>query len=239
MSFVHRYAEDPTRPTPGGAARDLARRALAPAVALWAVVVGLGTLLVGPLGDPPAEDAFVRGLEDTRTPALDTVTSVWSNVGATEFIVVACLVAVGVLWWRTRQWWFAIVPAIAVAVQAAVFVTAAAVVGRERPDAEPLDEAPPTSSFPSGHVGASTAFYLTLALACSTIRNPVLRRVSVAVCLLVPVLVAYARLYRGMHHVSDVVVGVLNGVVCVWLGWRYLRRSDGSTGRDATPAAGA
>jgi membrane-associated phospholipid phosphatase len=231
VSFLGRYAEDPSAPTPGQAGRDLARRTLAPAAALWALVVGLGLLVVGPLGDPPAEDALVRDVARGRTPVLDTLTSVWSNVGATEFIIAACVVAIGLLWWRTRQWWFAVVPAIAVSVQAAVFVTAAAVVGRERPEVEPLDIAPPTSSYPSGHVGASTAFYGTLALLSTRIRHPVLRGVCVTACLLVPALVAYARLYRGMHHVTDIVVGMLNGLACLWLAWRYLRRSDGDAGQ--------
>ena len=149
MSAVDRYARDTSAPTPAQAAGDLARRALGPAVGLWAVVVGTGGLLVGPLGDPPGEDAVVRELAESRTPVLDTATSLWSNVGATEFIVAACLVAIGLLWWRTGQWWLAVVPGIAVAVQAAVFVTAAAVVDRVRPEAEQLDTAPPTSSFPS------------------------------------------------------------------------------------------
>jgi undecaprenyl-diphosphatase len=55
------------------------------------------------------------------------------------------------------------------------------------------------------------------------------------------VLLGWSRLYLGMHHLSDVAVGVLNGVAAAVLGWNYLRRS----GRfrqppdplDATPAA--
>jgi undecaprenyl-diphosphatase len=222
------------RPTGRQVGHDLLRRALAPAVAVWVVVVGVGMLLVGPLGDLPAEDAAVRAMEVVRTPALDTLTSLWSNVGATELVVAACAVTIGLLWWRTRRWWFAMVPAIAVAVQAAVFVTAAAVVGRERPEADALDTAPPTSSFPSGHVGASTAFYVTLALLAQRIEHRVPRWATTTACLLVPVLVAYARLYRAMHHPSDVVVGALNGLACAWLAWRYLRRRD----RDPDDSAG-
>jgi PAP2 superfamily len=237
VSTLDRYAEDTSTPTGRQVWRDLARRALAPAVGLWALVVGTGALIVGPLGDPPAEDAVVRGLGEGRTPLLDTLTTVWSAIGQTEFIIGACVLAIGLLWWRTRQWWLAIVPGIAVAVQAAVFVTSAAVVGRRRPDAEPLDVAPPTSSFPSGHVGASTAFYVTLALLSRRIANPTLRWLATTACLLVPALVAYARLYRGMHHPTDVVVGLVNGLACAWLAWHYLRRervTPGRTGRGRT-----
>jgi undecaprenyl-diphosphatase len=232
MSFVHRYEEDTSRPTGRQAWRDLAVRALAPAAALWAVVVGLGLLIVGPLGDPPAEDAMVQDLADGRTPTLDTLTSVWSNIATTEAVVAAGAVTIALLWWRTRQWWLTVVPAIAVTVQTSVFLTAALVVGRQRPDVEPLDIAPPTSSYPSGHVGAATALFVVLALLSRRIRRPALRWLATVACLVVPLLVAYARLYRGMHHPSDVAVGALVGLVCAWLGWRYLRRDEGGlTGR--------
>jgi membrane-associated phospholipid phosphatase len=118
----------------------------------------------------------------------------------------------------------AVVPAIAIAVQATVFVIATAVTGRDRPDVAHLDPAPPTSSYPSGHVGAATALYFTLAAIAQQIRNPVLRWVITVVCLVIPFLVAYARLYRGMHHLSDVGVGFLNGLACALLAWLYLRR---------------
>ena len=155
---------------------------------------------------------------------------VWSRIGNTEVVIGVTIVMVALIWWRTRQWWVAVVPAIAIAVQATVFVLATAVTGRARPDVEHLDPAPPTSSYPSGHVGASTALYFTLAAIAQRIPNPVLRRVATVVCLVIPFLVAYARLYRGMHHLSDVVVGFLNGLTCAALAWAYLRR-DGARSR--------
>lgn len=230
-TFVHRYELDPSRPSRAVALRDGLRRALAPSAALWVVIVGVGLLIVGPLDSLPGEVALNRALVELREPALNTVTSLLSNVGATEFIIAACVVAIGVLWWRTRQWWFALVPGLAVALQAFLFVTSSLVVGRGRPEVEPLDESPPTSGYPSGHAGASTAFYLTLALAAQRIANPVARAVVTALCLLVPLAVGFARLYRGMHHLSDVVLGVVNGVVCAVLAWRYLRRDTGAQTR--------
>lgn len=58
------------------------------------------------------------------------------------------------------------------------------------------------------------------------ITNPVLRTVVVSVCLAVAFLVATARLYRGMHFLSDVVVAILNGSVAALLAWCWLRRGD-------------
>lgn len=226
MDLVHRWERDPSRPTVRRAFADLGRRALLPVLPLWAAIVGTGLVIVGPLDSLPEEKAVNEAFVDARTPVLDSVTAFLSNIGGTLFIVSACAVAIALLWWRTRQWWFAVVPGIAVALQALVFVTSAAVVGRGRPDVEPLDLAPPTSSFPSGHTGASTAFYLTMALLAQRIRQPALRWAATILCVLVPLLVATARLYRGMHSLTDVLVGLLNGIVCALLAWLYLRRSE-------------
>ncbi|MFD6090574.1 phosphatase PAP2 family protein [Oerskovia sp. NPDC060338] len=222
--FVHRYELDPSRPTGREVARDLALRAFLPGAVLWLAVVGLGFLIKGPLENLRGEAGVNQGLVDLRTPFLDTVTELLSAIGTTEFIIGACVLAVALIWWRTRQWWFALVPALAVSLQALVFLTSSLVVGRSRPEVEMLDHAPPTSSFPSGHTGASTAFYLTLALLAQRVQNPVLRVVLTVLAVLVPFAVGFARLYRGMHSLTDVLAGFVNGIVCAVLAWGYLRR---------------
>ena len=159
---------------------------------------------------------------------------VWSHIGNTEIVIGVCVLAVGLVWWRTRQWWLAVVPAIAIALQATVFVIATAVVGRPRPEVAHLDPAPPTSSYPSGHVGASTALYVSFALLAQRIEHALLRRLVTTACLVVPVLVSWARLYRGMHHLSDILVGAANGLVCALLAWGYLRRKSSTATKALT-----
>ena len=96
-------------------------------------------------------------------------------------------------------------------------------VGRTRPPVAKLDPAPPTSSYPSGHVGATTALYLAFALLAVRIRRASLRWMATTVCLAIPLLVGFARLYRGMHHVSDVAVAILNGLICALLAYNWYR----------------
>ena len=224
MTFLTRYTDDSSAPSVGSAIRDLFVRAVTPALVLWLAIVGVGLLIKGPLHGLTSETALNRDVQESRTPTWDAVTMVWSHLGNTEIVIGVCVLAVGLLWWRTGQWWRAAVPAIAIALQATVFVIATTVVGRPRPEVAHLDPAPPTSSYPSGHVGASTALYLSFALLAQGIEHPARRRVVTVVCLVVPVLVAWARLYRGMHHLSDILVGAVNGVVCALLAWAYLRR---------------
>lgn len=226
-SFLARWEADTSAPTKKTAARDVLLRAVLPMAAWWLVVVAGGWLLTnGPLKSlGRSEESINRQFEDGRTSILNHITLVFSWVGATASIVGLCLVVVALLWWRTKQWWYSVVPLLAIALQALVFFFATLVIDRERPDVEQLDDSPPTSSYPSGHTGAATALYFSFALMALRIRHRVLRAVVMTVCVAMPFLVAWARLYRGMHHVSDVSVAVLNGLVAVLLAWAWLSRS--------------
>ena len=228
MAFLTRWQDDTSRPTPKEAGRDLAVRVLAPVVVWWLLVLAMGWLLTdGPLRDlANSEDRISTGLESSRTAFWDAFTLVFSWAGATVSIIGVCLVVVVLVWRRTKQWWYAVVPLIAISLQAMVFFLTTLLIDRERPDVEKLDDSPPTSSFPSGHTGAATGLYFTLALMALRVSNPVVRRVVVSVCLAVPFLVASARLYRGMHHVSDLVVAIVNGSVAALLAWCWLRRDN-------------
>lgn len=227
LSFLDRYEVDQSAPTGRDAFRDAAARVLAPAVVLFAVILGLGYLIMEPMGDIPNEDSLITDLQTTRTATWDTVTKIWSMIGNTEYIIGTCVVVSLIILWRTRQWWYAVIPGIAIAMQATLFVISAWIIGRSRPEAAHLDPAPPTSSYPSGHVGAATALYLSFAFMAQRIETAWLRRVLTTLLLIVPLLVAYARFYRGMHHLTDILVGLLNGIVCALLAWHWLRRRTG------------
>ena len=226
MTMLTRWSDDQSRPSAKEAGRDLAVRVLLPIALWWLVVLATGWALTdGPLKHlGTSEEKVNTSLESSRTSLLNNVTLFFSWTGATVSIVGICLVVVALVWWRTRQWWYAVVPLIAISAQALVFFFTTLLIDRQRPDVEKLDDSPPTSSFPSGHTGAATGLYFTLALMALRIRQPALRAVVVVVCLLVPFLVATARLYRGMHHLSDVSVAIINGLLACLLAWHWLRR---------------
>ena len=233
MPFLTRWDEDQSRPAFRSALRDVLVRAVLPAILVFAAVVGFGTLLMGPLYSfSDRENSVNRWLQDGRTALGEAVTNYMSMIGNTEYVIGVAVLVSALVWWRTKQWWFAVVPLIAISLQATVFVIAAAVVGRDRPNVERLDPTPPTSSYPSGHVGAATALYLTFALMATRIANVWVRRAVIVLCVIAPLLVSYARLYRGAHHPTDVVWGIINGVLCALLAWNYLRREPGGTDDD-------
>lgn len=224
-------AEAPTASDVGSAAL---RRVLLPAAILWVAVVGVGFLLVDviQIDERAISEAFV----DARTPALNSITAVISEMANTRIIMGTTVVVVAIVWWQTRRWWFAIVPATALGVEAAVFLTSSLVVGRERPEVEHLDDAPPTSSFPSGHTGASTAVYVAFALMATRIRNGAIRVTVIVVCVLFPVAVALSRVYRGMHHPTDVIGGLAVGTTCALIGWTWLREDARRPAREEVAA---
>src|SRR6478735_7445180 len=226
MPFLTRWHDDQSRPTLKEAGRDLAVRVLLPVTVWWLVVLATGWALTdGPLKDlGTTEERINKWFASSRTSVLNDVTLFFSWTGATVSIIGVCLVVVAFVWWHTKQWWYAVVPLIAISAQALVFFFTTLLIDRERPDVEKLDDSPPTSSFPSGHTGAATGLYFTLGLMALRIKHPGLRAVVVTVCILVPFAVATARLYRGMHHLSDVSVAIVNGLVACLLAWNWLRR---------------
>jgi len=60
-------------------------------------------------------------------------------------------------------------------------------------------------SFPSGHVGASTAFFGVLLIA---------RRRIGLMCVPIPILIGFSRMYIGAHYLSDVVCAAILGFLC-------------------------
>jgi undecaprenyl-diphosphatase len=211
--------------------RDLLTRTIGPGVVVWGVIVGIGLLITGPLSAiDRREDSVAAAFNRNRTDLWDGITDVWSRVGNTEIVIATCVVVTAVLLWRTRDWRFSAVPAIAISLQATIFVLATHTVGRLRPPVLPEDPSPPTSSYPSGHVGAATALYASFALmAAERIERDWLRRFVIALCVILPLLVTYARLYRGAHHISDVVMGIANGLVCAGLAYGWYKHRTRST----------
>ncbi|MFG2867176.1 diacylglycerol kinase family protein [Streptomyces sp. NPDC048338] len=182
------------------------------------LMVGLGLLVTrAPVADllGPLEGRVSHAFAAHRAPPADAVSGWLSVVAGTQAVVAVTLVCVAALLVLPGppRWAEAVFLGASVAVQSAVFLVVTVCVQRPRPAVPHLDAAPPTSSFPSGHVGASVALFGGLAvLALTRLRGP-RRYVTVAALLLVPPLVGLSRLYRGMHHPTDVVGGLVNGAL--------------------------
>src|SRR6478735_6072164 len=112
-----------------------------------------------------------------RTAAIvSTLAAALSRSSDTSRAIAVGLALTGVLLARRRDW-TAAAPALAMSMASATHVVSSTLVGRERPGVERFGTVQPTSSFPSGHVGAMTA----LAVVIGRIAEPLPRPVKVAV----------------------------------------------------------
>ena len=112
-----------------------------------------------------------------------------------------------------RRWRVAAFIVAAIAIEAATYRVATLVIHRERPRVPRLDHLPVDASFYSGHTAASVSVYCGVALLVSSRIQGTGRRALVwLVALAIPLLVALSRMYRGMHHPTDVGAGLLVGL---------------------------
>ena len=154
-------------------------------------------------------------LAEHRT-SLRTDISFWlSGIGdvyaVPALVAVTTLVAVVLRKWRAAAFILT-----AIAVEAATYRVATLAIDRQRPHVRRLDDLPVSDSFYSGHTAASVAVYCGIALLITSwVRSRVARAIVWLVAVAIPLLVALARMYRGMHHPTDVTAGLLVGTGCL------------------------
>jgi undecaprenyl-diphosphatase len=183
------------------------------------LLVGLGLLLTRVWKGESwltAENDVNTDLAHSRTPTGNDLSYVASGLGNTGAIVGALLVVATALVVAMRKWRPSLFLVLAVSGQALVFLCVQFVVKRPRPHVDRLDSGIPTSSYPSGHTGAATALFVGSALLIAWyVRRRWVRTLAILALGVVPLLVAIGRLYRGAHHLSDVLAAYLNGTICL------------------------
>jgi membrane-associated phospholipid phosphatase len=192
---------------------------LACAVVLVLVLTGIGWVLSHVVQNDAmgrADAGVSRWFARERTGDLNDVTAVTSEIGGTLTITILAVLSVAVAAFVWRRWREPMLVAVAVAGEVAIFLVVTLLVDRGRPPVPHLDEAPPTSSFPSGHTAATIALWGALAvLASERARSALVRGLFLTLAVVLPLLVASSRMYRGMHFLTDVLGGVLLG--SLWL----------------------
>jgi len=187
-------------------------------VVMTAILVALGLLLTKVLLDGPVgrwDYALDRWFFVQREATFDAITEWGSMLGDTMAVVGVAAVAVVVLA-IGRHWAHIAFLVGALVIEVTTFVTTSFVIDRNRPTVPHLDPGPPTSSFPSGHAAASIVLYVGLALIItSLVRSRFVRTFAWIAAIALPIFVALSRLYRGMHHPTDVIASVIGALGCL------------------------
>ena len=211
----------PARPEPGNDSPlrnggRIAAGVLVAWVLILGVVVALGELVTkmgdgNVLGDRTIPHWFAAH----RTPTGNQWSLAFSTVGATQAILIVAIATCVIFIAVTRRWRPVIFIAVLMPGELAAFLTAAAVVKRPRPDVTHLDQALPTSAYPSGHEAATCCLYIAVAILVIGHARGWWRWLLLIPAIAMPVLVALSRMYRGEHHPTDILGSLL--FAALWL----------------------
>jgi undecaprenyl-diphosphatase len=185
-------------------------------VVICVLFAGIGLLVTHQLAALTRwDDSVNRWFAANRTGSTNDWTSYATKVANTSGILVVLGVAAIVLF-VLRHRWDALILLIALALELLTFLTVNYMVDRPRPDVDRLGALPSTSSFPSGHTAAMLALYGGLAVLISArVRARLVAALCWVVALLATAVIGFARVYRGMHHPSDVAAGALLGLAAL------------------------
>jgi undecaprenyl-diphosphatase len=158
--------------------------------------------------------------------------------GIADIYAIPALVAVtSIVAAVTRNWRVAGFILAAIALESGSYRLTSLLIERHRPEVHRLDVLPVMASYPSGHVAASIAVFGGLALIItSRWHNRWLAVACWAIAIVLPPAVALARMYRGMHHPSDTIAGLVLGI-CALLGALLVVRTAGAVAERRRAAA--
>ena len=199
--------------------RDRVRKYGRPAAAIvviWVLIVGaltgIGKLIMithNGNGDLLGDRTIPRWFAARRTPSLNHLSLIASNLGATQDILIVSVVACVVFLAVTRRWRPAVFLAVVMFGELGAFLVVEVIVKRPRPAVPHLDSGLPTSAFPSGHMAATTCLYVGIAILVIGHARGWWRYLFLIPAVVMPVTIALARMYRGEHHPTDILASVL------------------------------
>ena len=195
------------------------------AAALTVVLVAAGLitthLLVHSVGtwDDHLNNWFARH----RTPTDNTITADFTLL-ANTMGVVAVAAVVALIAAARHHLRLAIALVIALGVELVCFLLTNMIVARPRPHVPHVGSTPTTFSWPSGHVAATLVLYGGVALMVTTVtRRPALRILAWTLPVILVPCVALSRIYRGDHHPTDTIAGLILGVAALAIGFAAVR----------------
>jgi membrane-associated phospholipid phosphatase len=179
-----------------------------------------------------ADKEIARDIVDARTATGNDISPWAAGLSDTLVKVIATTIIVGVMFAVWRRWRDPLVVAVSLIFEATAFIVITTITARPRPEVERLQESPVNSSYPSGHVAAATAYFAIALVVSRHLRSTWAKVVVWAAPVLIVLTVAAARMYQGMHYASDVIAGIILGVISVLIVDRVIPRERAETDHD-------
>jgi len=195
-------------------------RIAAEVIIAWVLILGV-IVCVGELitkdgnGNVLGDRTIPHWFAAHRTASWNHWSLIFSNLGATQAILIVSVAVCVVFLAVTRRWRPVVFVATVMFGELGAFLAASTVVKRPRPDVTHLDQHLPTSAYPSGHTAATTCLYVALAILVIGHARGWWRWLFLIPAIAMPVLVALSRMYRGEHHPTDIAGSLL--FAALWL----------------------
>jgi undecaprenyl-diphosphatase len=153
---------------------------------------------------------FYNETAKKMTPELTLTMRFITESGSSMAVIILCLSFF--LFKKTRRQW-ALPVSITVVATTISNVFLKLLFARERPNIMQLIEED-SYSFPSGHAMINISFYtIILLLTWHYIKNKRIKYSISLVCLIMPLLIGFSRIYLGVHYATDVLAGWLLGFI--------------------------
>lgn len=206
-------------------AKTIALRVAASLAVLIGVLAVVGKVLISTQlasGLRRWDESVSSWLARNRSDEFIELARTFSKMADTRPIL-AMIAVVTIALGTYRRWRAMLFVPIAMLVEISTFLAVNYLVGRPRPDVVKIGSIPKTYSFPSGHVAATLVCWIGAAFLLMAFGRVVAARTLSAIGAVVTAMTGWARIYLGMHHALDVVLGVVMGAAALTIAMRSLR----------------
>jgi undecaprenyl-diphosphatase len=166
---------------------------------------------------------FYNETAKKMTPELTLTMRFITESGSSMAVIILCLSFF--LFKKTRRQW-ALPVSITVVATTISNVFLKLLFARERPNIMQLIEED-SYSFPSGHAMINISFYtIILLLTWHYIKNKRIKYSISLVCLIMPLLIGFSRIYLGVHYATDVLAGWLLGFIIALIVYNIFKQKS-------------
>ena len=223
---------DTARVTPASRNRNLLWAGVSGA--LFAVLALLVTRDRVPLDAFDIEGKRLSGWASQHPSVIDVLRVVEVTFGTVGMTVLTLVLALGLV--LRGQRWAALLVVVVMSVTGLATTGLKVWLGRDRPDWQDAISQLVSYSFPSGHASSVAAYALLVGLLLVLfVRRGSVRRLGIAVAVLVWLLVCFDRLLLGRHYPTDVIGGSLLALTVFFLALAVIDPLPRSTAAKAEP----